>query len=368
MKSNNNPNTGKKVIHVVQHLAPGGIENLALDLLSFANPKDHILLVSLEGTKEQALINWPRLKPFAEKLAFLNKPPGVQVGLVNTLVKVFKNIEPDVVHTHHIGPLLYAGYAARLANVPIRIHTEHDVWHLDNKKHRRLQRLLLKMASPTLVADATQVSKKLAQTFSYKDSVVIKNGVDCKKFKPGSKSLSRQEFELPQELFIIGCAGRLQSIKGFDLAIKALALLPVDVHLAIAGDGPEREVLENLTQKLELNSRVSFLGRVDNMPRFYQCLDLFLLPSRKEGFPLSPLEAQACNIRAMVSDVGACSEVICPDTGILIRKDSITDIAGGVIKVIGQENNKLPREFVVNGHDIRQMVLAYEELVTGAVA
>ncbi|WP_375754013.1 glycosyltransferase [Vibrio sp. HN007] len=368
MNNYNNPKHGKKVIHVVQHLAPGGIENLALDLLTFANPNDHILLVSLEGTKAQALINWPRLKPFADRLAFLNKPPGVQISLVNTLVKVFKSIKPDVVHTHHIGPLLYAGYAARLASVPVRIHTEHDVWHLESPKHQKLQKLLLKLARPTLVADATQVSKKLAQTFSYKDSVVIKNGVDCQKFKPGSKRLARQEFGLPEEKFIIGCAGRLQAVKGFDNAVNALSMLPQRVELVIAGDGPERESLEALSCKLNLDSRVHFLGRVDDMPRFYHCLDLFLLPSRKEGFPLSPLEAQASNIPAMVSDVGACAEVICPSTGILIRKDSVTDIAGSVMKMLDHKSKKLPREFVVNGHDIRQMVRAYEELATGAIA
>ncbi|GLO63432.1 glycosyl transferase [Vibrio sp. MACH09] len=368
MNNYTNTTQQRKVIHVVQHLAPGGIENLALDLLTFANPKDHVLLVSLEGTKEQALMNWPRLKPFADKLAFLDKPPGVHVSLAYTLAKVFRNIKPDVVHTHHIGPLLYAGYAARLANVPVRIHTEHDVWHLDSKKYQQLQKLLLKLARPTLVADATQVSKKLAQTFSYKDSVVIKNGVDCKKFKPGSKTLSREEFNLPQDNFIVGCAGRLQEVKGFDIAIKALAMLPTKVHLVIAGDGPEREALETLSKKLFVDNRVHFLGHIDNMPRFYHCLDLFLLPSRKEGFPLSPLEAQASNIPSMVSDVGACSEVICPETGTLVRKESITDIAGSVMKMLGQKSKKLPREFVVNGHDIRQMVRAYEELATGAVA
>lgn len=368
MNNYNNPKHGKKVIHVVQHLAPGGIENLALDLLTFANPNDHVLLVSLEETKAQALINWPRLKPFADKLAFLDKQPGVQIGLVQTLINVFKSIKPDVVHTHHIGPLLYAGYAARLANIPVRIHTEHDAWHLDDKKHQRLQKLSLKLARPTLVADATQVSKKLAQTFSYKESVVIKNGVDCQKFKPGSKSLSRQEMGLPQEKYMIGCAGRLQSVKGFDIAIKALSMLPYNVHITIAGDGPERALLEALSKKLSVDNRVHFLGRVDNMPRFYHCLDLFLLPSRQEGFPLSPLEAQASNIPAMVSNVGACSEVICPETGMLVRKNSITDIAGGVMKMMSHKNNKLPREFVINGHDIRQMVRAYEELATGAVA
>ncbi len=62
MNNYTNTTQQRKVIHVVQHLAPGGIENLALDLLTFANPKDHVLLVSLEGTKEQALMKLATFK------------------------------------------------------------------------------------------------------------------------------------------------------------------------------------------------------------------------------------------------------------------------------------------------------------------
>jgi hypothetical protein len=126
--------TGKKIIHVVQHLAPGGIESLTLELLRFAHPDDQLLVVSLEGDKQEALARWPRLQEYQDKLVFLQKAPGVQFGLVVTLVKAFKGVRPDVVHTHHIGPLMYAGYAAKLAGVPVRIHTEHDAWHLNNKK------------------------------------------------------------------------------------------------------------------------------------------------------------------------------------------------------------------------------------------
>lgn len=368
MMNNHNESKGKKVIHVVQHLAPGGIESLALDLLTFANPNDHILLVSLEGTKEDAINRWPRLKPFADKLAFLDKQPGVQMGLIHLIAQVFKSVKPDVVHTHHIGPLFYAGYAARMANVAVRIHTEHDAWHLENKKQLKLQKLLLKLAQPTLVADASHVSKKLAQSFSYKDSVVIKNGVDCKKFTPGSKLISRENLNLPQDKYLIGCAGRLQTVKSFDNAIKAISIMPENVHLAIAGSGPEEAMLKELALKLEVETRVHFMGRLDNMPQFYQSLDLFLLPSLREGFPLSPLEAQACNIPSIATNVGGCPEVICPKTGSIIRKNSVTDIASVALEMMCKKSSHMPREFVVNGHDVRQMVKAYEELATGVFA
>mgnify|MGYP001229803485 CR=1 FL=1 len=367
---NHSPSNRKcrKVIHVVQHLAPGGIESLALDLLHFAHPNDQVLIVSLEGNKQQALSNWPRLKQIQDKIVFLEKTPGVQLGLVLTLIRAFNGVRPDVVHTHHIGPLLYAGYAARITGVPVRIHTEHDAWHLNNNKHVRLQGLVLKVAKPTLVADATHVEEKLTSCFSYTNSVVIKNGVDCKKFKPGSRQLARELFDLPMDKKIVGTAGRLERIKGHDIFINSVMNLGEDTLAVIAGEGSQRLALEKKVRRLGLQHRVRFLGLVEDMPRFYQALDVFCLPSRFEGFPLSPLEAQACNIPALVTDVGASSEAVCPVTGNLIPPEDTEIMALAINKMFDRDLTLLPREFVVKNNDIRQMVRAYEDLAMGALA
>ena len=97
---------GKKIIHVVQHLAPGGLETLTLDLLRLAKPTDQVLIVSLEGTKQESVNNWPKLEPYKKQIVFLDKAPGVQFNIIIKLIKAFNKNRPDVVHTHHIGPLM----------------------------------------------------------------------------------------------------------------------------------------------------------------------------------------------------------------------------------------------------------------------
>ncbi len=228
---------------------------------------------------------------------FLEKKSGVQPDIVLTLAKIFSTIKPDTVHTHHIGPLLYAGAAALISGVPCRIHTEHDVWHLSNKKHVKIQKMALKAVKPVLVGDADYVSKALKSQFDYHNTVTIKNGIDCEKFRPGCQKNARLKFGLPLSARIIGCAGRIEKVKGQDVMIKALSRLPAHVTLAIAGHGSEVDNLKSLAKKLAVEDRVIFLGLVEDMASFYQALDLFCLPSRMEGFPLSSLEAQACNIR-----------------------------------------------------------------------
>ena len=369
----NTQTKGKKIIHVVQHLAPGGLETLTLDLLQFANKEDQVLIVSLEGTREQALKNWAKLEPFQSQLVFLDKAPGVQLNVILTLMKAFQGVKPDVVHTHHIGPLLYAGYAAKITGVPARIHTEHDAWHLNNTKRRRIQDMALKAAQPTLVADATCVYDQLKSTFSYANITTIKNGIDCQKFKPSSKETARDCFSLPQDKTLVGCAGRLEVVKGQDQLIKALTLIPTNTLVVFAGEGSQKEELQQLATKLHVADRVIFLGLVDDMVNFYRSLDVFCLPSRHEGLPLSTLEAQSCNIPTVAMDVGAVNETLCPKTGYLVKSNHIPHLSHALLQAIADNKNcndlsQGPRQFILTNFDVRNMVESYNDIANGAYA
>ncbi|EKO3390544.1 glycosyltransferase [Vibrio fluvialis] len=357
--------TGKKIIHVVQHLAPGGIESLTLEMLRFANPEDQLLIVSLEGNKKDALEIWPRLREYHKQMIFMDKAPGVQPRVVLNLLRTFQCLRPDVVHTHHLGPLIYAGVAAKLADINVHIHTEHDAWHLTNNKHKRLQRWLMKLTQPVMVADAMLVKQQLDNLFRYHRTVVIKNGIDCNKFYPASQTLARVHFDLPIDRRIIGCAGRLEKVKDQKTAIKAMKFLPEDTLLVIAGDGSQRTALTHLVQFLDLQHRVIFIGQTDQMTLFYQALDVFCMPSLMEGLPLSLLEAQACNIPVVTTDVGASSEAVCPHTGKFIKVGDVPGLAATLLQTLNQSRVKQPREFVLKNFEIRDMAKAYHTLALG---
>ncbi|MDE1349458.1 glycosyltransferase [Vibrio aestuarianus] len=365
---NNQQPYRRNVIHVVQHLAPGGLESLTLDLLNFANPQTNTLILSLEGNKEAAIKNWPKLEAFSDRLLFLDKKNGVHLAMIPVLVNLFRFLRVDVVHTHHIGPLIYAGIAAKIAKVQVRIHTEHDVWHLENKKHFNLQKWVLKAVKPILVGDASYVADTLRQRFHYANTITVKNGIDCEKFNLGSKKQARKQLGLDADTTFIGCAGRLETVKGHDLAIKSLALLPDSVHLVIAGQGSQRDKLQALAKRCAVTSRVHFLGLVEDMPIFYQAIDLFCMPSRCEGFPLSPLEAQACGTSAVLTNVGASRETLCPLSGFIVKPNRVLDLAIGLKQALDYPICFNPRTFVLAHSDIRQMVNSYESLATEALA
>lgn len=351
------------VIQVVQHLRPGGIETMVLDLLSFCEQGNRTFIVSLEGTKHSAINHWPKLQPVADKLVFLGKKPGLAPSLILSMSKLFKRLEADVVHTHHIGPLLYAGVAARLAGVRQLIHTEHDAWHLDDPRRRILERVAIRLARPRLVADAETVAGNMRKHLKTARIQVIPNGIDTQRFIPGDQAQARQRLGLPQGVLLIGCSGRLEKVKGQRVLIDALTRLPEHIHLTLAGTGSNETQLRRQAEAFRLGKRVHFLGRIDEMPTFYHALDVFCLPSLNEGLPLSPLEAQACNIRTLVTDVGGSRETLCPHSGQLVPGGDASAMASTLDRMLRKPLAITPREFVQQRHDVRRMASAYTSLL-----
>jgi len=349
------------IVQVVQHLIPGGIETMALDLSAFCEKHDRTIIVSLEGEHQSAVRNWPRLRSVSNKLIFLDKQPGLKPLLILRLNQLFKQLQADVVHTHHIGPLFYAGLAARLAGVNCLIHTEHDAWHLNNTRHRNLQRRVIYLTRPLLVADAETVAVGMRHFLKVNNIQVIRNGIDTERFTPGSQKKSRLRLSLPLDARLIGCSGRLEEVKGHRALIYALSRLPKNVHLALAGSGSIDAMLHQLVDGLNLNKRVHFLGHVDEMPTFYRALDIFCLPSLNEGLPLSPLEAQACDIPTAVTDVGGCRETLCPHSGKLIPAGNVEAMATTLGNML-QLPHTSPRSFVQKWGDVRLMAKAYADL------
>lgn len=352
----------KTVIQVVQHLSPGGIEVMALELKKCNQKNMRMLIVSLEGEKASSVQQWHRLEEFQQDLLFMNKQPGFDFSLIPRLRQLFKNSGAEVVHTHHIGPLIYGGIAARLAGVKNLIHTEHDAWHLANMKRRCLERLTLALTHPHLVADANVVADQMAERLKKKEVQVIKNGIDVEYFCPGDSNLARVQLGLPVNVTIVGCAGRLEEIKGQSHLIHALLKLNKNVHLAFAGNGSQRHYLEVLCQRLNVTERVHFLGNIEDMPGFYQAIDAFCLPSLREGMPLSVLEAQACGIPAVISDTGGAKEALCRSSGYLVVPGDSDAIAEGLNRVLSDDASINPRIFVENAANLKTMAKAYAKL------
>mgnify|MGYP005903609825 CR=1 FL=1 len=352
------------IVQIVQHLQPGGLETMVLNLSQANECHQPMHIVSLEGSKEALLAAWPALGPFASRIHCLDKPAGWSLTTLYRLIRLLRQLRPAAVHTHHLGPLLYGGLAARLARVACLIHTEHDAWYLDDPRQRQLAGLGLRTLRPTLVADASPVAHQLQARLGAIQAQVIPNGIDEGRFVPGPAELARQALGLPLGVRLIGCAARLETVKGHHLLLEAVARLSPEVHLALAGVGSLQNALQQQCRLLGIAHRVHFLGLVEQMPRFYQGLDLFCLPSLAEGMPLCVLEAQACGVPVVMSAVGAAADIVCPASGQLLeaRDPALLAqlLAQGLLNSRGLRT--VTREFVCEQGSLSRMAQAYQAL------
>lgn len=351
-----------KIAIVIQHLKPGGIEYLALDF--FQNfPGGHVCLISLEGAKSDLLRQWPELKAVKDRVFALNKRAGWDISVIRGLMDVLKTFNADLVHTHHIGPLLYGGIAARISGCAL-VHTEHDAWHLDVSKRRYLQKTAISLLKPTVIADASKVAEIFGHHMRSAVKAVIINGIDIHEFTPRVVSNVRQKFGLSEQNYVIGTAGRMVAEKNQELLIRAFAKLPRNGHkLLIAGEGELKSHLENLVQELNIAQNVTFLGHVSDMPDFYNALDVFVLPSRKEGLPLSLLEAQSCGVPVIATDVGGVKEAVCHQTGTIVPEGNVANLIQTLQAYVRREMVlDFPRNFVLKTASQDKMFHSYNQI------
>ena len=174
-------------------------------------------------------------------------------------------------------------------------------------------------------------------------------GLDRDLFRPldngAMRSMIAEEFGLamPDDAPLLVGVGNLVPVKGFDLAIRALALLE-DAHLAIIGTGDDRAALESLASELGLAGRVHFLGGIAHakLPVLFSAADAMVLPSQREGLANAWVEALASGTPIVVPDVGGAREVVqSPAAGRIVARDPQA-IADGIREVLADPHD--PRE------------------------
>ena len=206
----------------------------------------------------------------------------------------------DVVHAHMPAAHAVGALAGRITRTPVlaTIHAMHaSMWDLEV---HRLARTHLCVVSEAARAHALAIGVAPARL------TVIRNGVDSERFVPradGARS----------DAAVVGYVGRLSPEKHPELflrtAARVHARLP-QARFVVIGDGPLRGALEALAARLCIGDVVTFEGECDDMPARYQGLDIVLSTSWHEGTPLAVLEAMACGLPVVATDVGGVPELI----------------------------------------------------------
>ena len=227
---------------------------------------------------------------------------------------------PDVLHAH----LPHAAWMARWSRVWTRCTVVIDTIHTSatggwgRRTGYRLSKWLPDRV--TAVSEGVAEAHRSARIVSQRSLIVIPNGVDVDRWRPDpvARVELRRRFGL-EDKFLWFAAGRLDPVKDYPALLSAMLEVPATGHLAIAGGGPGEAGLRRMTEQLRIESRVRFLGFQSDVLPWMQAADAFVLSSRWEGLPMSLLEAGACGLPAVATDVAGSREVLVHgETGSLV--------------------------------------------------
>lgn len=221
------------------------------------------------------------------------------------------------------------GHIARKLRVPYIVSLRGSDVPFFNERFRYLDRFLFRRMSRRIWRDARCVVanskglRELALTSAPSQKIeVIYNGVDTELFRPAPRRTDGLR---------VVCVSRLIKRKGIDYLIRAISeLRGEDVSLVVAGTGNMERELRALARKTGVADRIHFSGFVphDQTAKLYQESSVFCLPSNNEGMSLTVLEAMACGLPVLVTDVGGSAELLEDGrNGFLLQKQSPSDIA-----------------------------------------
>lgn len=341
----------------------GGIQTMANALLPALRKRGHEVLV----IAEQDPLDLP---PSEEKdgisihrFAFT---PGLRdvhrlAEIRNRLIRLKRHFAPDLCHIATLGPTdFYHHISASACHTPVLVSL-YGVWP------RRYEQLLVRTlgSADWLTCDSAstlEYARHLMPAISPRSSV-IRNALPLPSTAP-------EPLPDPPRLLLLG---RLTPEKGVDLALAAFASIvkrhPA-AHLVIAGDGPERDALEQQTIRLGLANVVQFLGWVapEEVPALLNTASMLILPSRADSFPLAGLQASLMERPVVATRVGGIPEMVVDrETGLLVGKENTKALAEAVSYLLQHPEmavrmGKSARSRVLEAFDFDQLVNTYDRL------
>ena len=357
-----------RVVHVALSLGCGGLERLILDLVREGRALGQD--VSVLCLDEPGVLA-DEARRLGASVACLHKGYGLRLGVVRQLRAFLLRERPDVVHTHQIGALFYAGPAAALAHAPAVVHTEHGKHYGGKGRKLWLGRLTARWADRFFCVSRDIADEVIAcRVAGPRKTAVVANGIDTRRFAPaGDAAAVRRDLAIPAGAPVVGTVGRLNEIKRQDVLLRAFALIRQrrpEAHLLLVGDGPRRAELEVLARDLGVAPWVRFAGYQARPECYLAAMDVFALTSQSEGMPLAVLEAWAAGVPVVASRVGGVPELIEDGrTGLLFPPGDEAALAAALDRLLSSPDDArrlagAAREAVRSRYDVRVMAATYQ--------
>jgi len=353
-----------RVLHVINSLGLGGTERGVLKVIEGLDPELFDQRVCAIRGAGSELGEHPALR--GRILTAAKREGSGFEFLVFRLAALFRAYKPHIVHSRNWGGI-EAILASRLAGVPSVVHSEHG-YELDMMSGLPLRRRLIRRGFYSMCDALFAVSNELRDYHSRQGWIsserirVIPNGVDTGLFAPNPelRCRLREQFGLSSNSVVLGTVGRFVPIKAQGTLLRAAEQLlahGLNLHVLLVGGGAELDKLRDYASRSTvLRDRVTFLGASLAVHELYQVMDIFVLPSIREGMSNTLLEAMASGLPCVATAVGSNSDLIADGQwGFLFSPGDIVGLAGRLEELVRQ--SELRTSFAIAAR--RQAVACY---------
>jgi len=335
--------SGKKIVYLITSLTFGGAETQLYRLsISFKQRGWNVKVVSM--CTPQAFDKELRDKGIV--VYSLNMTKGViDPRALFQLVGILKKERPDVLHSHMVHANLLARISRLFVPVPAVICTAHNIY--EGGAHRnwwyKLTDFLCDMT--TQVSEAG-LKKYISLKIVHPSKILfIPNGVEMEIFRKDLQAGDRVKEALGLHGHFIWLAvGRFQEAKDYSNMINAFAIVCKQegtAILLIVGEGDLFHEIKTLADKLGISSRVRFLGIRRDIPDLMSAADAYVMSSAWEGMPMVLLEAAACELPIVATDVGGNKETLKDgETGFLVLPKESDQLADSMLKLMALSHEK----------------------------
>ena len=367
-----------KVLHYIAGFLYGGIESMFLNWYEHID-KNKIEFELLKRTQED---NTDELKRFQAMGGTVHKLSKLSAGTIFSFRKSVKDFfaahhDYDILHVHGSNDPFVFQYAKQYG---IKVIILHSHAALVNKKtgYRHLKDLFDRI-NKSYVDHYFACSQKAGEyRFGRKDVQnhkvkIINNAIKVSNFVFDQTIRDQYRTQLGiQDKFVVGHVGRMTFQKNFPFLINifsAVAQKNDNAVLLLVGDGPDYPEIKQQVSELGLTDKVIFLGIRTDVTNLLMAMDVFLLPSRWEGLPVTVIEAQATGIKCVVADTITEEAAITPNIQFIPLEKGAELWAERIIQHSnGYERKNMAKIIAGAGYDIetqvKEMEKLYQEMIT----
>lgn len=367
-------NMEKNVLIYAERWCSGGIESLISNLVSNLD-KSKFNIKILVSQKETSIYD-DLLDNIKIEEILKEKVENPFVRMFKTIIKFKKTIKNKTIDVIHINiyngvGMIYAYLAHKLGIKNIIVHAHNN--GIDNDKfkiklilHKICKTLFSKYAN-YYIACSNEAARFCYNIPNDKKMIIINNGIDVERFKydDNKRNEYRKEFGV-KDNFVIGNVARLVEQKNPEFLLDIFAEIKKiknNSKLIMVGSGTLEKKIKQKMQKAKLENDVIMLKERNDINNILQVFDIFCLPSKYEGLGIVTIEAQACGLKCVVSDMVPDAVKITPNIISIPLEESAKDWAKKIIEFVSRESNKDVLNYIKkSGYEIKGNTAKMEKI------